>query len=372
MILRECQIRNSLMQKRQQAEGQPSTKSKKHKRQRHLYLVLDDWDRGYTIRKIDVDDDDARQPSPHPQRPPCPTSGLAGTFCSHDLHLITSLGSHILAASNRHPVTLAYDTDTGGLAAGPSLPDALLGASNIFLPAADAIYAFGYYFTERPQSVEVMSSSQENPRRLIPSKDWSWRSFAPSPFTIDERISSYAVHPDGRTVFVSAFLCTTGSPRRRTFSFNTTGDGDCEWRCHGEWALPFEGQGYFDGDLVAWVGLDEDGLIGTCQVVSRSGSSSNTTASAMQEQLGWKMAKDKLWSERQQAADGPTLTAMGNARFCLVDCVKGEELHGCTLQITTFRLRYSRRRELEIFDRNTRSCPVSKRLNTFSPVVFWM
>ncbi|KAI4979905.1 hypothetical protein ZWY2020_016658 [Hordeum vulgare] len=51
---------------------------------------------------------------------------------------------------------------------------------------------------------------------------------------------------------------------RRTFSFNATGgDGDCEWRCHGEWALPFEGQGYFDGHLDAWVGLDEDGHMPT-------------------------------------------------------------------------------------------------------------
>lgn len=95
----------------------------------------------------------------------------------------------------------------------------------------------------------------------------------------------------------------------------------------GREALPFKGQGYFDGDLDAWVGLDKDGHVGTCQVVSRS-STTTVGAIAMQQQLDWKMAKDKLWSEGQQAADhGPTLTAMGSARFCLVDCDKGMEFH---------------------------------------------
>ncbi|KAF7088673.1 hypothetical protein CFC21_091754 [Triticum aestivum] len=356
------------MHQRRQAQGQPSTKLKKHKRQKHLYLVLDDWDGGYTIRKIDVDDDDSSSPalilSDHPAvRLVSPAPYIRMIF--------TSMGTHILAVSSQHPATLAYDTATGGLAAGPSLPDALLRAANVFVPAADALCAFAYYFKTRPQSIEVMSSSAKDPSRVIPCQDWSWRSVAPSPFDVDERVNSYATHPDGRTVFVSAFQgpCRrTGGPCARTFSFNT---GDGEWRCHGEWALPFNGQGYFDGDLDAWVGLDKDGHVGTCQVVSRSSTAAGATA--MQQQLDWKMAKHKLWSEEQQAADhGPTLTAMGNARFCLVDCVKGMEFHGRLLRVTTFRLRHSRKGELEIFDRSTRSCQVSKHLGSFSPVAFWM
>jgi hypothetical protein len=84
-------------------------------------------------------------------------------------------------------------------------------------------------------------------------------------------------------------------------------------------------------------------------------------------ELDWKVAKDKLWDvERQMQAHRPTLTCMGNARFCLVDSVEGE------LQITTFRLRYSRKGELQIIDRSTSSCPVPKYTGSFSPVAFWI
>jgi hypothetical protein len=170
------------------------------------------------------------------------------------------------------------------------------------------------------------------------------------PFTEGEVINSYAVHPDGRTVFVSSSFS-------RIFSFDAGNGSGSGWSFHGDWELPFEGQGYFDSDLDAWVGLDLDGYIGTCQVPSRS-----TGGTA--EQLDWKTAKDKLWNEEQHLE--PTLTCMGNARFYLVDSVERE------LQITTFRLRYSRKGELQIIDRSTSSCPVPKYTGTFSPVAFWI
>ncbi|XBI45305.1 hypothetical protein VPH35_109792 [Triticum aestivum] len=314
----------SRMHKRQQAQGQPSTKLKKHRRQKHLYLVLDVWDGGYTIRKIDLDDDD---------------SSPALILSDHPAQRLVSPSTQQPSRTTRQP---------------RGLPPALPCRTRCSVPPTSS-------------SLPPMRCA----RSPTTSSHWSWRSVAPSPFDFDERVNSYATHPDGRTVFVSAFqgLCRrTGSPCARTFSFNT---GDGEWRCHGEWALPFKGQGYFDGHLDAWVGLDKDGHIGTCRVASRSGTAAG--AMAMQQQLDWKMAKDKLWSEEEQSADhGPTLTAMGNARFCLVDCVKGMEFHGRMLHITTFRLRHSRKGELEIFDRSTRSCPVSKHLRSFSPVAFWM
>lgn len=359
--MNSCELIVGGKRRQVQAQGQSSLKLQKHNHhQKHLYLVLDDWDQGFTIRKIDADDDSRLDLSDPP------VLRLASPAPCYRM-FFTSLGTHILAVSNQHPVTLAYDTDTAALAAGPTLPDALLGGHDIFVPAADKLYAFGHQFRERPQTVEVMSSSASKHLRssLIPSKDWSWRSVVPSPFTEDERIRSYAVHPDGCTVFVSSRFSRTRDQRSRTFSFNIS---NCEWRCHGDWELPFKHQGYFDSDLNAWVGLHEDGYIGTCEVASCSSSSSSSTAG----QLDWKMAKDKLWIEEQQAARGPTLTCMGNARFCLVDSVEGEEFNGCMLRITTFRLRYSSKGELQIIDLKTSSCPVSKHHNTFSPVAFWM
>uniref|UniRef100_A0A8R7QQV7 Uncharacterized protein n=1 Tax=Triticum urartu TaxID=4572 RepID=A0A8R7QQV7_TRIUA len=180
----------------------------------------------------------------------------------------TALGnSHILAASNKHPATLVYDTDTAGLITGPPVPDELQDAYTIFLPAADddTLYAFAYFLTE-PQAVEVLSlsSTTEDLHSSVPTMDWSWiwRSTAPLPFTQHERICSYAAHPDGRTIFLSActmFGCVRQSAR--TLSFDT---GRSEWTPHGHWVLPFMDRGHFDSYLDAWVGLHEDGYTGAC------------------------------------------------------------------------------------------------------------
>ncbi|KAF7078381.1 hypothetical protein CFC21_082833 [Triticum aestivum] len=90
-----------------------------------------------------------------------------------------------------------------------------------------------------------------------------------------------------------------------------------------------------------------------------------------------KIAKDKLWSRERRAAQRPTLTCMGHGRFCLVDCVVRQGMKsgypdGCMLNITTFRLRYSRKGELRIADHATRSCQMTKNVRAFSPVAFWM
>ncbi|KAM0874255.1 hypothetical protein ACQ4PT_037558 [Festuca glaucescens] len=169
----------------QAAQGQPSVKS-----QKHLYLVLDDWNQGYTIRKID-DDGDIRLDLSDP-----PLLRLASPAPTYRM-FFTSVGSRILAVSNQHPVTLAYDTDTAALAAGPSLPDALLNGHDMLLvPAAEKLYAaqlhlFGHH-RDRPHSVEVMSSSSSAKQHpwpcsssVIPS-----RSVAPLPFTEGETINS--------------------------------------------------------------------------------------------------------------------------------------------------------------------------------------
>jgi hypothetical protein len=188
---------------------------------------------------------------------------------------------------------------------------------------------------------------------------WSWESApAPLPFVEEEWIASHALHPDGRTIFMSS---GSWSGRCRTFSLDTAAVRP-EWRFHGEWSLPFSCQGFYDDSLDAWVGLRDDGHIYACEVPSRRSGGASPE---------WKMAKEKMSckvAERRRVGDA-TLTYMGDARFCIVECVVRDGLEyevafgdrdGCVVNVTIFGLKYDRNGDLQIkHDRTTDSYVVS-------------
>ncbi|RLN36301.1 hypothetical protein C2845_PM03G08150 [Panicum miliaceum] len=208
-----------------------------------------------------------------------------------------------------------------------------------------------------------------------PDTAWSW-SRVPSlpPFDRSNRISSFAVHPDGRTLFVSQ--------EQGTFSFDTESQ---EWAAHGNWIIPFKGQAFFDGELDAWVGLcchkGGDGYICSSDVTP--------VAADCRRLPAWKLGKDQVFDAGSRRHLGSTLVYMGDTRYCLFESRardNEEELrrlhrdgyypHHRVLSVTTFGLKYDKQGELTTTRRKVHSYEMTDahQLPEFSwkPVAFWM
>ncbi|EEC74830.1 hypothetical protein OsI_10672 [Oryza sativa Indica Group] len=127
------------------------------------------------------------------------------------------------------------------------------------------------------------------------------------------QITSYAMHPDGRTVFVSA----TSGKHHGTFSSSL--DDDNEWTRRGDWLLPFHGQGHYDAKLRAWVGLHSPGHVCTCDVPSTTFSS---VAAATSQPPAWQLVNaEHLFQEDHPERGGTSLVSTGDAEFCIVESV---------------------------------------------------
>ncbi|CAM0880097.1 unnamed protein product [Alopecurus aequalis] len=369
---------------------------------KHLYLVLDDWEKGFSVHKLDalsMFDSDSNSDCDGGgglQRLPDPPA-LRITEAQHSPTLFAGLGSRIFVAntsqySAQASGSLVYDTETAAMSMGPRLPEnpCCLFFAAAAMPEPDGenkqrkkkktretttLYTLSTINhedrSEHPnghlQSVSVHALSAPS----AASAEWSWESVPAhlAPFdSNDETVIAYAVHPDGCTVFLS----TRDRAWRRggTYSFHTERR---EWRSHGEWTLPFRQEGYFERELDAWVGIDDDGYVCACQAAD------GATATPPE----WKKTGHKLF--RNGDPDrylGATLTYMGNNTFCLVESVMREDVgrrhaygdgHGCALHVTVFGLKYTRQGELQAtLRRATSSYAVCKYMWGFSPVLFWM
>ncbi|CAL5094447.1 unnamed protein product [Urochloa decumbens] len=319
-----------------QDERGGDTRRRRRARKQHLYLVLNDWEKGYNIYKIDLDSDDEDLPEPPALRLETPAGDEPHTDTS-----FAALGTKLFALMN-HRCSLVYDAGTGALSVGAYAPAQMVCGSGVFFAAGEVLYALTdhrYLDTEQPHSFEAMSWATEG---------WSWKTLPPPPFAMWTQ--AYALHPDGRTIFVTS----SGG----TYSFDTK---DSAWRSHGKWMLPFQGQGHFDSELDAWVGLDKDGYMCACPVISPS---FNSTAPCFYPDC--KMTKESMLDKSHMRA---SLTYMGTAKYCLVQCVAAEKN---IVRLTVFGLKYSYRGELQIKDhRSTRSFVVRHRFRLI-PEAFWI
>lgn len=139
---------------------------------------------------------------------------------------------------------------------------------------------------------------------------------APGAAVLAKHVTCYTVHRDGRTLFVSIGGCAPA-----TLSFDTAEsvirDGDCRWKQHGQWQLPFTGRAYYEHRLEAWVGLSRDPRtidLCSCDAVP--------TNASQQQCPAMKLSKEKLSSEvPEERQIGATLVRMGEGKFCLLECV---------------------------------------------------
>ncbi|KAL6843798.1 hypothetical protein ACP4OV_026369 [Aristida adscensionis] len=336
------------------------------RKRKHLYLALDDWSKGFTIHKIDAesffsdsdfdadaDSGDQHDPCVLPEAPALRLEAPVGTV-THTGASFAALGGKIFALMNRR-CALVYDAETAALAVGPHAPARMLCGSGAVVPVGDALYAL-------------------TPRCFDPHRGVVLDNPPAAAADVHPRPPRHlALHLDGFTVFVTAEYRHHPGLHMGTYSFNTE---DRVWRWHGEWALPFAGEGHFDAELDGWVGLHKDGYVCCCRVASRS----RILTRIMQ--LESQMVEEKLFRKDPERHLGATLTYMGRSRFCLVESVVGEGVDvkypfgdhdGCVIRLTMFGLKYNRKGELRTTNhRSTQSYIVSRHKDFFSPQAFWM
>uniref|UniRef100_A0A0E0CBX9 Uncharacterized protein n=1 Tax=Oryza meridionalis TaxID=40149 RepID=A0A0E0CBX9_9ORYZ len=285
----------------------------------------------------------AAAPTP---RPHCAaSSGDALQGPRHQDHRHTPV-AHL----RRHP---GLDTRAQAVSAGPAWPpgegdSTLPSCSTVFVPVGDKLYALdGGGDSGRAVSFQV----------LFPSGGagwWSWSSVAsaaPPPFD-PSRITSYAAHPNGRAFFVSMarkdvpffpalsrgwLWLHAGS----TFCFDTE---SLEWTDYGCWMLPFQGQGHYDAELDAWVGI--------CRHPDKPGRlcSSDVPAPRIRgRDSRWrvpscKIGKDVLFCKDKERHRGVALQYMGSdSNFCLLECVEQPAATASRLMyVRMFRLKYGK------------------------------
>ncbi|CAL5071092.1 unnamed protein product [Urochloa decumbens] len=356
--------------------AKPMTRRPRRRKQ-HLYLALDDWNGGYSIHKLDVDDILEQEPGGEHKLPEPAAVRIASPV--RGPMAFAALGTNMFISTNsrsygeRAPPTLVYDTETSALAAGPRVPDNLCDLGDA-MAVGEALYALTTVPYPEYSSLHALSwapTAIPDHEPWDPAMEWSWNT-VPLPLPLPYKgidIITYALHPDGRTIFMSTGFSS--------YSFDTSSNGVGVWKELGDWVLPFRGPAFFDAELDAWVGLHRmySGYVCCCPVASRS-----TTATRPPE---CRMLMEKLFRRKEEdpkhwpllRGKETSLIYMGNSRFALFENILHSEHvnHGSLLHITLFGLKYDHKGELRTkVQRATRSYEVSKNTPMFSHAAFWM
>ncbi|CAL4944328.1 unnamed protein product [Urochloa decumbens] len=390
-------VQGSRMPKRRSGDRDGFRASKR--RRRHLYLVFDDWLWGYSIRKVNLSS------SPSPSGSSNPNDGDGDGVDSPNNafpaeHLMPpavfrveaqrGFPQHFTAAASGSKI-IAVLSMRNGFEYRPSAPSASIPVFDlrrraftlgprpevdlvtpIFIPPGGRVFAL---------SADSFQFQVLEPGSGRCGREGQWRKLQMHPsFKREFSVSSYALHPDGRTIFVST---ASGG----TFTFDTAAAGDSNWTEHGRWKLPFAGRAHFDPDLDVWIGFSRrkrtKGHLCACDAPRPDDGG--------ERRPGWKVGKEKLFSEDPAEKHvGATLVCMeGQSEFCLVQCVSredgcppGDPLNVCrpcryVCRLTTFSVRLGEEDGLPTVgdSRRVRCYKVPETTSGFTlgqPVAFWM
>ncbi|KAL6843734.1 hypothetical protein ACP4OV_026305 [Aristida adscensionis] len=309
-------------------------------KQQYLYLVVDDWERGYSVHRVgeaDFDSDSDADAGDGLGLGARPVVRIEAPLERQPSSSFAAHGAKIMAMEppDASPGVPVFDTDTLSIKVCP-YPPTLGGhrTTPLYVSAAGKLLSFVGSFVD-----------------VLGPEGWSWTSVEePAPF-VSDLVSGCAVHPDGRTVFVSVdrwrpdvrgYVRDGRKTRRSTFAFDME---RLEWAHAGEWLLPFKGQGWYDRELDAWVGFRvHDGGTGRvccCEVPEPPAAAGRCEAAAP----AWKLGRDVFFDEDDYdgAHGGTTLVYMGDSRFCMVELLAPHRSRrDRLLRMTSFRLKYDK------------------------------
>ncbi|CAO2047070.1 unnamed protein product [Urochloa humidicola] len=342
----------------------------------HLYLVVDYWSSGYNIRKINLPSGSGEGAV---RRLPPAFMNLEAER-GWPQFFTSAFGTKIVAMHpNECEIVPIIDLDRQIVVPGPwtNYP----GYPIYFPVGSDKLFTLDL-------STFEMCRSQLKPYGMCmypppAESDWRWCQLQNPPLKL-QHVCSYAVNEQKQTIFVS-----TKGDTVATFSFDI---GESKWKLHGQWSLPFNGRGYYDGDLDGYVGLYKDseslGYLYFCDMTRTETDSGQCPCPDV------KCSKVKVFNKNPAEKHvGATLMYMNHSKFCIVECVSVDDVKaGKALQelsdseasygriymyrVITFTIKYNRRSDLKVKRYRVQCYKVpreaTRKFVYNDPVAFWL